>query len=161
MAVHKLILDEDFDDAVYVLIAIHCRLEDYKLAYLLNKNLGTNLARKVSDIDAKNGRASYSIFEWKDEKQLTTWSLVSNICKTEEILQTNYSSLFENEEKITNIFHLLPEHKKVNYFLKIEGDQDPSKTKEILDVILALPQIATAYSIDANQLKSKNNLIFN
>lgn len=161
MAVHKLILDDDFDDAAYVLIAIHCRLEDYRLAYLLNKTLGINLARKALDIDVKNGRESYSIFEWKDEEQLTIWNLVSNICKGEETFQTSQGSLFENGEKITKIYHLLPEHKKVNYFLKIEGNQDPSIAQQVLGVILSLPQIATAYNIDTNQLKSKNNLIFN
>ena len=79
MAVHKLILDDTFDDSVYTLTAVHCRLEDFRLAYLLNKHLGIRLSRKVSDLDAKNGQASYSIFEWEDEKQLTTWSLVSKI----------------------------------------------------------------------------------
>ncbi|NJX13892.1 IPExxxVDY family protein [Tamlana crocina] len=161
MAVHKLILDDTFDDSVYTLTAIHCGLEDFRLAYLLNKHLGICLCRKASDLDAKNGQASYSIFEWEDEKQLITWSLVSNICKTEEIQESDYKSLFDNQEKITKTFHLLPEFKTVNYFLKIEGELSIKKERSITEAILNIPQLATAYSIDSGQLKSKDNLIFN
>ena len=161
MTVHKLILDDAFEDALYTLIAIHCSLEDYRLAYLLNKHLGITLSRKASDIDYNNGQVSYSIFEWEDHKQLVTWSLVSNICKTEELRETDYKSLFDNQEKITKIFQLLPEHKTVNYFLKIDSEFSFSKEKYISDSILKIPQIATAYSLDSSELKSKDNLIFN
>ena len=161
MAVHKLILDDAFDDALYTLIAIHCSLEDYRLAYLLNKHLGITLSRKASDIDYNNGQVSYSIFEWEDHKQLVTWSLVSNICKTEELQQSDYTSLFDNQEKITKTFQLLPEHKTVDYFLKIDSEFSFSKEKYILDSILKISQIATTYGVDSSQLKSKDNLIFN
>ncbi len=160
MAVHKLILDDVFDKVLYTLIAIHCTLEDYRLAYLLNKYLGITLIRKASDLDYNNSKSTYSIFEWEDHKQLTTWSLVSNICKTESYQKINYESLFENQEKVTKTTHLIPEYKRVNYFLKIDYQFNYSKEKYILDSILKIPQIVTAYSIDTNQLKSKDNLIF-
>ena len=160
MAVHKLILDDVFDEVLYTLIAVHCSLEDYRLAYLLNKYLGITLTRKSSDLDYNNGKSTYSIFEWKDSKQLTTWSLVSNVCKTESYQQVHYESLFNNQEKITKTSNLIPEHKQVNYFLKIDNHFNFSKEKYILNSILKIPQIATAYSIDTNQLKSKDNLIF-
>jgi hypothetical protein len=161
MAIHKFILDDSFDEAVYTLIGLHCRLEDYRLAYLLNRYLGITLSRKASDLDYENGQVSYSIYEWEDDKQLITWSLVSNICKTEELQQRDYKSLFDTQEKIIKTFHLLPEHKTVNFFLKIESEFSFSKEKYILDSILRIPQIATAYSIDSSQLKSKDHLIFN
>lgn len=161
MAIQKFILDDSFDEALYTLVAIHCRIEDYRLAYLLNKHLGITLTRKASDLDYNNGQVSYSIYEWEDDKQLITWSLVSNICKTEEHQKRDYKSLFDTQEKITKTFHLLPEHKTVNFFLKIESEFSFSKEKYILDSILRIPQIATAYSIDSSQLKSKDNLIFN
>ncbi len=66
MALHKLLVD-DFDDDSYKLIAIHCRLEDYRLAYLLNKYLGLKFKRKDHDIDFKYLESSYSIFEWDNE----------------------------------------------------------------------------------------------
>ncbi len=160
MAVHKLILDDTFDDTAYSLIAIHCRLEDFRAAYLLNKHLGICLGRRASDLDAKNGQASYAIFEWEDEKQLITWSLVSNICKTQAVQQTHYKSLFDNHETITKTFHLLPEYKTVNYFMKIEGGLSAQKERTVTETILSIPQVATAYSVDSGQLKFKDNLIF-
>jgi hypothetical protein len=160
MAIHKLVLDDVFDEVTCTLIAMHCSLEDYRLAYLLNKNLGITLIRKPLDLDYDKGKSAYSIFEWEDEKQLTTWNLVSNVCKTESFQQINYESLFENQEKIIKTTHLIPEYKRVNYFLKINNEFNLSKEKYIVDSILKIPQIATAYSIDSSRLKSKDNLIF-
>ena len=160
MAVHKLILDDVFEEVVYTLIAIHCTLEDYRLAFLLNKHLGITLTRRLSDLDYNKGKSTYSIFEWEDDKQLTNWSLVSNICKTESYQEVNYQSLFNVKEKITKTTNLIPEYKRVDYFLKIDTEYQFSKEKYILDNILSIPQITTAYNIDASQLKSKDNLIF-
>lgn len=160
MAVHKLILDDVFYEVSYTLIAIHCALEDYRLAYLLNKHLGITLTRRSSDLDYNNSKSTYSIFEWKDDKQLTTWSLVSNVCKVESYQQITYESLFENQEKIIKTTNLIPEYKRVNFFFKIDNEFNFSKEKYILNSILNISQIATAYSVDTSQLKSKDNLIF-
>lgn len=160
MAVHKLILDDVFDEVLFTLIAVHCSLEDYRLAYLLNKHLGITLTRKPSDLDYNSGKSTFSIFEWEDGKQLTTWSLVSNFCKTESYQEINYQSLFENQEKVTKTTYLIPEYKRVNFFLKIDYQLNYSKKKYILDSILKIQQIVTAYSIETDQLKSKDNLIF-
>lgn len=160
MAVHKLILDNVFDEVNYTLIAIHCTIEDYRLAYLLNKNLGISFKRKTCDLDLNSGKSSFSIFDWEDEKQLLTWSLVSNICVKEIYEVAQYQSLFNTENKVTKTFNLVPEKKRVNYFLKIENELSENKEKYIINSILNIPQIATAYSIDTSQLKSKDNLIF-
>jgi hypothetical protein len=160
MAVHKLILDDFFEEASNTLIAIHCTVEDYRLAYLLNNYLNIRLTRKPADLDYNNGKSTFSIFEWEDPKYLTTWNLVFNVCKAELFQKAEYQSLFDSQEKIITTFHLIPEYKRVNYFLKIDGEVDEDKEKQIIDNILKIPQISTAYSIDANQLKSKNNLIF-
>lgn len=161
MAVHKLILDDVFDEVLYTLIAIHCTIEAYRLAYLLNKHLGINLKRKPSDLDLNVGKSSFSIFEWEDEKQLTTWNLIANICKRDEFQKTEQPLLFNSQEHITKTFNLLPEYKRVNYFLKIDKEYSFSKENFILNNILSISQVATAYRIDVSQLKSKDNLIFN
>ena len=160
MAVHKLILDTIFDEEQYTLIGIHCTLEDYRVAYLLNKFLDINLSRKQADLDFKKGKSTYSIFGWEDENQLIAWHLVSNICKKVEWQNHENESLFEAHEPITKTFNLIPEYKKVNYFLKIENEYSDSKERYIVNKILSIPQIVTAFSIDASLLKSKNHLIF-
>jgi hypothetical protein len=160
MAVHKLILDDIFEENLYTLIAIHCGVEDYRVAYLINNYLNICLTRKLSDLDYNNGKSNFSIFEWEDPKYLTTWNLVYNVRKAELYQKTNRQSLFDSEEKIIKTFYLIPEYKQVNYFLKIDSEFDEKKEKLIKDTLLKIPQISTAYSIDANQLKSKDNLIF-
>ena len=95
MALHKLLVD-DFYDASFSLLAIHCRLEDYRLAYLLNTYLELNLERKAQDLDYNYFAASFSIYEWEDTKLDIVWNLVSNICKKEEAALQSSGSLFEN-----------------------------------------------------------------
>ena len=161
MAVHKLILDDDFEESIFTLIAIHCTIEDYRLAYLINKNLGINLVRQKNDLDFSNGKSTYSIYEWEDEKQRLSWYLVSNICKTNDVHQVKTGLLFQNNQSVTKTHHLLPELNQVNYFLKIDDEFNIKKEKHIVNTIQNIPQIITAYTIDQNQLKSKDNLIFN
>ena len=77
MTLHKVILDDVFNKECYTLIAIHCNIEDYRLAYLLNHKLGLSLKRKSCDLDLNIDKSSFSIFDWNDKKELATWSLVS------------------------------------------------------------------------------------
>lgn len=160
MAVHKLILDNVFDDEPYTLIGIHCALEDFRFAYLLNRYLDIRLVRKKKDLDFKSNGTLFPIFEWKDEKSLVSWNLFSNIFKKEGFKNFNYSSLFNEPETVSKTFNLIPEYKRINYFLKIENEFNFTKEKYILNLILQIPQVVTAYTIDASQLKSRNNLIF-
>jgi hypothetical protein len=158
--VRKLILDDIIEEIDYALIGIHCSIEDYRLAYLLNQFLNLKLKRKASDIEYDDN-SSYSIFEWQDEKQLTIWNLVSNTSKIEVKNVIDANSLFSNHETFTKTQHLIPEYKKVNFILKISDNPNASIEKSILNKILSIPQVITAYTIDANQLKITDQLIFN
>lgn len=158
MASHKLVLDDLMEDLSFSLIGIHCNLEDYKLAYLLNKALDINLKRNENDLTFKNG-ASYSFFEWENEKELKHWSFVSNIYKQERVTTGNTGSLFSNEIT-TRTLPLIPEYRKVNYFLKICDDTQSLNETRILNTIHKIPQVVTAYMINQEQLTSKGNLIF-
>lgn len=156
----KLSLDL-FEEVDYKLIGIHTSIEDYRLAYLLNEKLGLKLKRNKQDLDFDNN-SQYAIFEWFDEKKQVVWNLAANICKQEVRLDTSETNglFFEGKTMLTT-FYLLPEHKKINFLLKIEdGNTKPTETKRLLNRIQEINHIVTAYSIDANQLKSKNNLIF-
>lgn len=158
MALHKLLVDDFYDDT-YKLIAIHCRLKDYRLAYLLNKSLGLNLRRKSDDLDLQYLKSSYSIFEWNNASQYVTWNLVSNVCKKEE--ESLYSTgLFQSEEKVIKTFNLVPEYKTVDYFIKISDEIQTVNENLILNTLQNIPQIVTSYSINPSQIKSKDHLIF-
>ncbi len=160
MALHKLLVD-DFNDDTYSLLAIHCTIEDYRVAYLLNQYLQINLKRKLQDLDFKYASSSYSIYEWEDRSQQTTWNLISNVCKKEEDSLISTGSLFDSQGKITRIHNLMPELKQVNYLLKINNGGGFINEKVIIHKIQEITQIAAVYSIEISQLKSKDNLIFN
>ncbi len=159
MTKHKFLIDdfEEFDS--FVLIAIHCNLEDYRLVYLLNKKLNLKLRRKEKDLDYSE--AKYSIFEWEDSKELITWNVVSNYCRVEKGFENYESSLFSNQSSITKTVHLVPEYKTANYLLKVMNQTVFFNEQEIIDDLLSIPQIVLAYEIETESLKSKTNLIFN
>ncbi|MDO6621247.1 IPExxxVDY family protein [Oceanihabitans sp. 1_MG-2023] len=156
----KLILEDFIDDIDYTLIGIHCSIEDYRLTYLVNHYLGLKLKRKDVDIEYKD-TSSYSIFEWNDQKQQTIWNLVANISKIEVNDAVDATSLFVNQEKFTKTNYLIPEYKKVNFILKISDDPYQHLQKQALNKILEIPQVITAFGIDANKLKTTEQLIFN
>ena len=157
MQIYSLEID-DFSDNNYTLIGIHSTLEDYKLAYLLNSTLKTSF-KKASyslDFENKNNNASFSIYEFENRKLDTNWFLISNtyknISKPED---TN--GLFVESETTT---YLIPEKKKVDFFLKLEGDFEYDFIIKTIDKINQTKQIITSYKVDAKTLKSKDFLIF-
>ncbi|MEM6719842.1 MAG: IPExxxVDY family protein [Bacteroidota bacterium] len=160
MAIHKL-FEDDFEEDTYTLIAIHCSAEDYRLAYLLNSNLDLKLARKPEDLDYNYMEASFSIYEWDDKKNFVTWNLVANTSRQEVEQIASAGSLFSNQQgKRTVSKYLIPERKKVDYFVKISHENQLKAPKIILSKINAIAEVITAYILDTEQLKSKNNLIF-
>jgi len=77
MAINKLVLD-DFVDVDYSLFAIHCDLEDYRLAFSINQALKTKLKRTKEDVDFSDNIATFSLFEWENSSLKTTWNLIKN-----------------------------------------------------------------------------------
>lgn len=159
MALHKLLVNDLYDDA-YKLIAIHCGLEDYRLAYLLNKNLELKLERNEKDLDFQYLTSSYSFFEWNNKSQYVTWNLVSNVCKKEEVSLHSTGTLFTTDEKVLKTFHLIPELDKVDFFIKISDEIQNVNEKLILQTLQNIPQIVTTYTVNPLKIKSRDHLIF-
>lgn len=154
----KLILSDTLEYD-FSLIAIHCSLEDYRIAYFLNKYLGIQLQRKTKDIDFKKEghEALFSLFTFEDSKNYRSYTLVGNRCRVEHPGLEDNASLFSTQECL-KLINLIPELKKTDFFLKLESDTPTPKT--ILAQINQIPQVVTAYAVDVKQLKSKRNLIF-
>ena len=101
------------------------------------------------------------IYEWDDEENFVTWNLVANTSKMEEEQTASAGSLFSNQQgKRTVSKYLIPERKRVDYFVKISSESHMKSSKIIMSKINAIAEVITAYSLNPNQLKSKNNLIF-
>ncbi len=145
----KLDLDDFLDDD-FELFAIHSTLEPYRLAYFMNTTLGVRFKSSTVIQD-------FDFYEFHDEKNQSLWNLVANKAIIDnELVETNQNSLFAQANK--KRIHLLPEYKKVDYFLKIENNT--LNTQNLISKIKDIPQIITTFAIDVATLKSKNNLIF-
>jgi len=161
MAIHKISIDE-FISTDYHLIAIHSGLEDYRVAFFLNQALGTYLSKCKDEIEISIGAGSsyFSHYTFEDCKQEVIWNLASN--KTLFSSETNSSFPLFNE--LNPAFYapvyLLPELKKVDFILKIENTDDVFDLDQVLETIVSIKGINTAYELQQNMIKSKNNLIF-
>ena len=162
MAIHKLDLGE-FDEIDYYLIAIHTSLEDYRLAFFINQILPINLSKSKSEIqiNIKEGETNFSRFYYNDEESAITWNLIQNKNEVIQYKKGNTQNLFSNVtmEVSTKVF-LLPEFKKADYFLKIENNDDAMNVSKIQILLNTIDSVSTVYTVDTNQIKSKNNLIF-
>ncbi len=156
MQIHSLGLDILCDEE-YSLIGIHTTLEDYKLAYLLNKNLGISFNKSKEDLsfEETHHKIFFSLFNFTNIADDFDWFLFANSAKTES--QTVSKELLLTSESKT---YLIPEKKKVDFFIKIAGVLPYSFLLETVDKIKIIDQIITSYLIDKNTLKSKEYLIF-
>lgn len=162
MALFKLYIDE-LEELDFNLLAIHTSLEDFRLAYFLNQKLQLNLSKNKEEIKIKNkeGSTYFSRFTFDDTKKDVFWNLIEN--ENEITLKQNNinQGLFsESKNSFTTKDFLLPEYKKVNFFLKIEAPKESVIPTEIATIIKSINKISTVYSIDLENIKSKNNLIF-
>lgn len=162
MAIHKLNFGE-FDEIDYSLIAIHTSLEDYRLAYFINQKLHVNLNKSIKEIQitVKEGETHFSRFHYYEKKKEISWDLIQNKNEVIQQKKEENQSLFSNIgiEVATKVY-MLPEFKKIDYFLKIENSDENLNLLEIQNELNTIDNISTVYSVDTNKIKSKNNLIF-
>ena len=162
MAIHKLNLGE-FDEIDYNLVAIHTVLEDYRLAYFINQKLPINLSKSKDEvqINIKEGETKFSRFYYYDSENAISWNLIQNKNEVYQQKKDTTQSLFSDlTMEISTKVYLLPEFKKADYFLKIENTQETMNVSKIKTLLNTIDNISTAYTVDTNQIKSKNNLIF-
>ena len=157
----KLSLDE-FSFEEFKLIAIQTHLEDYKVAFTLNKMLEMHFIKEPVEIEFTNetGTGSFSHFTFEDSRNDLVWSLVQNI----SFIQNNTSqkdSLFtEIDHKFSSQINLIPELNKFDYLLKIDEIDDYYNIDLFITNLTNLKHISTVYLADTDQIKSINNLIF-
>ena len=154
----KIILDNalDYD---FRLIAIHGSTEPYYLAFLLNKHLGLQLARSSDDlvIFHESVEIPFARYEFVDDYHYIDYYLLSNKVKIEK--EAVAKGLFE-EERAMMTAHFIREMPQVDYFIKVVEDGYAFAKAKTIKILNQIPQIVTAYEVDVDQIKSKQNLIF-
>ncbi len=157
-AVHK--LTEDLYEDSFDLIALHTSLEDFALGYALNLALKSNFKRRRRDLDI-SARVTIPIFEWKDDLHDRYWTFFTNKGISQDVVTEN--GFFKEEPSYRN-YHMISEYREVDYFLKIEQDGSDShrqaENEKITTRLLTMSKVITAYTVETQKLKSKNNLIF-
>ena len=151
MAIHK-IKSSDFEED-YVLIAIHCNSEPYKLAFEINIKLKTQLEKSVLDISFKGDNSIFELYKHMSETYNTRLYLISN--KSKNNTDLSVQSLFDNLSIST---FLVPELKKADFLLKIEGGG--FKIESLLKKLNEISTVISSYTVSVNSDKSKYNLIF-
>lgn len=159
MGTHKLLLDNDYGYD-FTLIAIHTSLEAFQTAFLLNKHLGLSLSRSTDDLilHRKNYQVDFSLFEYKDVQSHVTFHLFNN--RTIVTLQEETQGLFNNQKDLSLSEFFLADLPQVDYLIKVCDDSYAFAKAQTLKTIKDIPQIVTAYNVDIDQLKTKQNLIF-
>ncbi|MBT8307526.1 MAG: IPExxxVDY family protein [Maribacter sp.] len=153
VAVHKIC--GDFIEDSFTLIALHSSMEDFALVYAINMGIKSRFKRSSKDLELSQ-YMSFPIFEWQDELHDRYWTLIANeSTKSKRLVR---EGLFQDEISFAK-GHLVPEYKEVDFFIKVEHDDSLDKAMLVKE-LLAIPKMVTAYSVDADKLKSKNNFIF-
>ncbi|MEM9866090.1 MAG: IPExxxVDY family protein [Bacteroidota bacterium] len=147
-------ISEAYYENDFQLIAIHSGMEDFSLAYFLNRNCSLYLRRTEKDLQGERS-VMFSIFDWTDLQTDSYWVLFSNMFEEEVGISEGF---FTNDVSIRTSF-LVPEQKEVDYFLKIDSE-NKSLVKNTVKAINDLPRVVTAYALDTTKLKSTSNLIY-
>ena len=162
MATVKLLIDE-FETNDFSIIAIHSILEDYRLAFFLNKELGIGLCQSDDKLLIKHKKEDYFLRKYVFDNSFNDlyWTLIQNKNEMVQVVSNNENNLFFDEvlELETKVF-LLPEFKNVDYFLKIEHESADFDSQKAIESISKIHNISSVYELDIETIKSKNNLIF-
>jgi hypothetical protein len=136
---YKLEVDYEYD---FILVGISSHEKPHRVAWALNNNLELDLERTepYSLALKKNDPPSDFIrFSWEHPDFDATYTLLVN--------------------KGTHGL-LIPEQHQADCFLLAQGPFTDEDKQRIVAGVRAVPFILMAYHIDAQQLKSKQNLIF-
>ncbi len=140
----------------YILIGIHATLEDYRLAFELNKAFSIHLKRESQDLDFSTDNSSFSLYGYDCSRTFSKWSLINNKYLF-DAHNTKDNYLFKEDYQIN---HLIHEKKQVDFFLKIESDFDKNEINKIIKNVNTIKNVITSYNINPRTLKSKDFLIF-
>ncbi len=156
---YHLTLDEV--DAKFIL-AIYSGLPSYRLAFLINTCLFSQLKRE-KDLDFyKDVKFPYFFFE--DEVLQIEYRLIKNktsqISTKEPVEASPLNSLFNESTAVEETFYVLPEYKEVDYFLVLDGEFGDDQLVHIEQEITKLEEILSAYYIPFENIKSKTHLTF-
>lgn len=132
MTKHLLEVDFDYD---FDLIGISCHLRDYRMCWQINKLLDIALDRDPEGAETPAG--SFVMFNYECPESFTVVHLLSNR---------------------GDAGWLVPEQRQADYLLLLR-DNNRWEVDDLVAELREKPAILTAYTIDPEGLKSRENLL--
>jgi hypothetical protein len=129
----RLQFEHDYD---FCLIGIVCHDKDYRLCWMLNTLFNLKLTKVDNHVTE---HSSHSTFSFNQEDYFRDYYLIAN----------------RGKDGL-----LVDEHKQMDYFFIVKGNIEPEERKLLVEQIKKADMILGAYSIDAQTLRSKHNLVF-
>ena len=157
----KISLDWDLlEEDEFKLIGLVSVLEDYRLAYFLNKNLGWSLVKSKFDLDFRNraGQGNYPVFEFDQDSIGLEIKLINN--KYSGVISKSETEVYGLFDQIEHTTYLIPEKKNIDYLIKLSGEINDHTLEKIIDTIKNIPQVQTSHNLEVKDIKSKEFLIF-
>lgn len=133
---HNLEIEIETDCILFGLLS---QEPDHRLCWMLNRNLGLNLAYFGEHMAVNRKRVSHHAhFRFVDESNQTLWRVLDN----------------QDFGK-----PMIPEFSKMDYFLVVE-QPDHLDADKLHRSLKELPMLLGCYLIDHNMVKNRENLIF-
>ncbi|EHQ27795.1 IPExxxVDY family protein [Mucilaginibacter paludis] len=129
-------------DLDFVLLAITSSLKDYRLCYMVNRDLNFNFVKSEDlFLHPLHGEAPsyFSFYKYCWESSETEFYLISN----------------KGSEG-----YLIPEMNKTDYLLMIKNYIDVNDLEDIVLRLNRIPEIVAAVKVDPKKIKSRENLLF-
>lgn len=158
MKTHRLRLDDIFEENFQV-IAIYCHEQDFRLAFLLNTQLGIQLSKATSILDQKVG-TNFHVFEFQDKTFYRNWFLLNNHSIIEKEVNNNHDLFSQVPSLFQQRAFYIKEFKKAPFLLKIEADENMDYYNDVVKKIDKIPQVYAVELIHLTLLKNKKLLIF-
>jgi hypothetical protein len=137
----KKIILTNYIDFDFSLIGICSQDDDFKIAFNLNKTLELDFER-IKDIELLVGKqknqVNFSCFLYEEPETELNYYLITN-------------------RGANGV--LVPEHKQIDYLLRIVGEPELYDAEVILEKIREMPQVITAILMDAKSIKSIENIL--
>lgn len=135
---HKLemAIDEDF-----CLLGLVSDEPDYKLCWLINKTMGTDL-HKMDELELYHRKlkkdVAFAIFAFEDEDSLLTYRIIKN--RTEES-------------------YFLDELKNLDYIIHIQGEIHADKISSFIQGVGTIPQVRMCVPVDLTKIRNQERLL--
>jgi hypothetical protein len=139
--------------------SIFSSLEEFRMAYFINKTFNINLERKKIDIHENHKNAYFSQYEFLDETNFLTWKLINNKAKATYEDKSLSASLFQVDLNMNVNVSLFEELKNIDYILLIENILSENFATKVLNKLLEIEGLIMA-QVSTKSLKNKENLIF-